>query len=267
MTALINLDQNQRDLLARLRTLKLYGMAQGLQIQWSTLSVYGNMSFDDRLRDLVTHQENTQTAAKAAYLTKVAKFKAKVDYDDIYANPDRGFSQELKLELASLNFIHKGTNILVQGSSGSGKSTLVCAIGRLCCSMGISTLYYNARDLLDELHAADYSGKRRLRSRIKRARVLILDDLGLHPLNQELALELFNILEDRVNSGVCIVSTQLSIQGLAKAMDCNMQTIDANMRRITWNAIKIELKGDVHRMSNKGILPEEQAEAVQNVTA
>lgn len=233
-------------------------MANGLQIQWSTMSVYGSMPFDERLRDLVSHQENAQAEAKAAHLIKTAKFKYNTEYDEIYVNPDRGFNQSLKLELATLNFVHKCTNIMVLGSTGSGKSTLICGLGRLCCTMGISTRYFNAKDLLDELHAADYTAKRSLRNKLRKTKILILDDLGLQPLNTELSMELFSILEDRINSGVTILGTQLSEHGIARAMNCNKATIDANMRRLTQGAIKIELRGDIRRMTSKGSLPKDE---------
>lgn len=247
MSMPIRLDQPQRDTLARLRGLNLAGMAKELEMQWETLSVYADMSFDDRFRSLLAAQEDDNKARRSSYLTKMSKIKIALDFNEIYADADRGFPIELKAELATLRFINSLTNILVQGSSGSGKSTLIGALGKLCCRMGHSALYFNTRDLLSELLVEDYRAKMRLRQKIRRVKVLILDDFGLAPITQEMALELFAVLEDRINTGPVIIGTQLKLQGMARAMQgCNNQTIDANMRRITERSIKIVLNGNIH---------------------
>lgn len=249
MSAVISLDQSQRDLLARMNALHLKGFAEGMLTQWETLSVFAGMSFEERLRDLLSQQEDVLRAGRARNLLAASKIKTRIDFNEICVNPDRGFSSEQKAELASLRFISTLTNIVVQGASGSGKSTLIGALGRLCCKCGYSTLYYNTYDLLTLLNASDYRQKNKLRAKLVRTKVLILDDIGLQPLNQALALELFTVLEDRINKGPVIIGTQLSSNGLAKAMACNQQTTDANMRRITQCSIKITLVGDAYSMA------------------
>lgn len=250
MSLFTKLDQTQRDTLARLRDLRLTGFADGLMLQWDTPSVYIDMSFEDRLRDLIAQQEDVRRDARAAYLLKTSNIKRALEFEDILVNPDRGFTLKLKKELASLRFINSITNVMVQGASGAGKSSLIQALGRLCCRQGYSVKYSNANDLLSSSKNSDYSTKTKLRERLKRCKVLILDDLGLHPLGEELGLELFNLLEDREKVGPVIVGTQLRDQGLVKAIGGRRETIDAVMRRLTQGSIKVELRGDAYSMAS-----------------
>ena len=138
MSLFTKLDQTQRDTLARLRDLRLTGFADGLMLQWDTPSVYIDMSFEDRLRDLIAQQEDVRRDARAAYLLKTSNIKRALEFEDILVNPDRGFTLKLKKELASLRFINSITNVMVQGASGAGKSSLIQALGRLCCRQGYS---------------------------------------------------------------------------------------------------------------------------------
>lgn len=66
MSMPIKLDQPQRDTLARLRSLNLSGMAQELEMQWETLSAYADMSFDERLRSMISAQEDDNKARRSS---------------------------------------------------------------------------------------------------------------------------------------------------------------------------------------------------------
>ena len=78
---------------------------------------------------------------------------------------------------------------------------------------------------------------------IAKTPLLIIDDFGLQPLNNDMRLTLLQILEDRFAKGANIVTSQLPVNKWYEYI--NEPTLaDAICDRLTSNAHKIELKGE-----------------------
>jgi DNA replication protein DnaC len=84
------------------------------------------------------------------------------------------------LELATLDFIRRGENLLVAGMSGTGKSHICIAIGQLACVAGIRTRYTTSADMLSALAASLAAGTltQTLRT-YTHPELLIIDEVGL----------------------------------------------------------------------------------------
>jgi DNA replication protein DnaC len=78
---------------------------------------------------------------------------------------------------------------------------------------------------------------------LERQALIIIDDFGLQPMQQEVKLALLQILEERHGKRSTMITSQLPV---AKWYDyINEPTIaDAVMDRLTANAHRIELKGE-----------------------
>ena len=84
------------------------------------------------------------------------------------------------MTLATLDFIHRGQNLLIGGMSGTGKSHIAIAIGHLACAAGIRTRYSTSADMLTALSASLATNT--LSDALKpyiRPELLIIDELGL----------------------------------------------------------------------------------------
>jgi DNA replication protein DnaC len=84
------------------------------------------------------------------------------------------------LELAGLDFVRRGENLLVAGMSGTGKSHICIAIGHLACRAGLRVRYTTSADMLTALAAAASVGA--LDEALKeyvRPELLIIDEVGL----------------------------------------------------------------------------------------
>lgn len=97
---------------------------------------------------------------------------------------DFGFQPKLDrervMELATLDFVRKGQNLLIAGMSGTGKSHISIALGHLACVAGIRTLYTTSAAMLSKLHAslASHDLGKVIRPFL-RAELLIIDEVGL----------------------------------------------------------------------------------------
>ena len=78
--------------------------------------------------------------------------------------------------------------------------------------------------------------------KIKRAKLIILDDFGIKPINQEVKLILLQILEDRYESAATLICSQLPVVKWYDYFD-EPTLADAILDRIIPKAHRIELKG------------------------
>ena len=165
----------------------------------------------------------------------------KVRQADFYLIPELGC---LFLYLADASFIERAENVLITGATGCGKSYLACALGRLACTHGYKVLYLGMTRFLEKVAQAKLEGTYvKLLNQIEKNQLIILDDFGLHPLDNTTRLALLQILEDRYAKKSIIITSQLPIKNWFEYI--NEPTLaDAIKDRLSANANKIELKGE-----------------------
>ena len=102
------------------------------------------------------------------------------------------------IDLATCNFVERKDNALLIGPTGVGKSHLAQVIGERACRMGHSVLYTSAHRMLSDLRAAraDQSYDKKI-LRFTSPDVLIVDDLGLRPLEVDEPIDLYEVIRQR----------------------------------------------------------------------
>ena len=117
---------------------------------------------------------------------------------DIKCSASRNLFPEQMQALSDCNYIQRTENVLITGSTGSGKSFLACALGNQACMMGHKVYYANMNRLSEKIMLARMDGTFvKLLNQFGKVALLILDDFGLQPLDQNTRLALLQILEDR----------------------------------------------------------------------
>jgi hypothetical protein len=125
-----------------------------------------------------------------------------------------------------------------------GKTHLAIALGKRLCQEGHPTQFLAVNFLFEEIQAARAAGRylHYIRSLIK-AKVLILDDLGLRNYTHEEATSLMDILEERYHKAPLIVTSQVEPQGWLKLFE-DPVIGEAIVDRLIHPAQKITLKGE-----------------------
>ena len=83
-------------------------------------------------------------------------------------------------------------------------------------------------------------------AKIERKHLVIIDDFGLQPLDNQNRLALLEIIEDRQNKGSLIVTSQLPVTGWYSVI--GEKTIaDAILDRLIHQSHRIELRGESMR--------------------
>jgi DNA replication protein DnaC len=116
--------------LAQLRTLKLDGLAAGLEDQLTQPGMAA-LSFEERMALLVDREVHARNDRKLLRLLKNAHLKyGQAAIEDIDNRPGRGIDRREVMSLALGDWVSAGHSILITGPTGAGKSWLGCALAQ-----------------------------------------------------------------------------------------------------------------------------------------
>jgi DNA replication protein DnaC len=233
--------------LQSLRTLKLTGMADGLEQQHSQPATHDELGFDERLALLVDRESTYRANNKITRLLRAAKLKLQAYPEDIDYNHPRGLNKSQFADLLSSQWIHQHHNVLITGPTGCGKTYLGCVLATQACRHGLSVRYFRTSRLLESLSIAHGDGRfSKLIAQLAKVDVLVLDDWGLEKMSLGQRNDLLEIMEDRHGLRSTLITSQLPIGQWHKAIG-DATLADAILDRLLHNAHKLKLKGESMR--------------------
>lgn len=199
--------------LAQLRTLKLNGLATGLEEQLTQPGMAG-MSFEERLALLIDREVHYRTDRRLVRLLKQAHLKyPQAAIEDIDVRPSRGIDRSVVMSLALGDWVSSGHSILITGATGSGKSWLACALAQYACRRGFSATYLRVPRLQEELRVMHGSGTFvKWLMQLAKIDVLVLDDWGMGAIDSATRSDLLEIIDDRSATRATIITGQLPIE-------------------------------------------------------
>ena len=152
---------------------------------------------------LVQSEKLNRSNEKTAYYLKLAKLRLPALAEQVECSPARNLTKQQLATLLEGSFLQRGEKILITGATGCGKSYLACALGHQACIQGHKTVYLGMNRLIEKITLAKLDGTYlKLLNHLERQSLIILDDFGLHPLNQDIRLTLLQLLEDRYGKKV-----------------------------------------------------------------
>jgi DNA replication protein DnaC len=232
-----------QETLDKIKKLKLTGMARAYQTSLENDKL-AQLSADELITMLVEAEWDDRLNRNIERRLRNAKFRYQSSIENIDYDADRNLDRNQMMRFAECTYISKQENILITGSTGIGKSHLATALGHQACTLGYKVYYANMAKLFSKLKMgkADGSYMREI-SKIERQDLLILDDFGLVPIDNQNRSALMEIIEDRHKKASMIITSQLPVNCWHEVI--GEKTIaDAILDRIVHDAHRIELKGE-----------------------
>ena len=234
--------------LAQLRSLKLDGLAAGLEEQLAQPGM-GALSFEERVALLVERELHCRNDRKLLRLLKNARLKyGQAAIEDIDSRTGRGIDRREVMSLAVGDWVSAGHSVLVTGPTGAGKSWLACALAQYACRRGYSAIYQRVPRLQEELrirHGSGAFGKWLLQ--LAKTDVLVLDDWGMGSIDGMTRSDLLEIIDDRAGSKATIITSQLPVEHW-HAWIGDATIADAILDRVMQRNHRFTLTGDSLRM-------------------
>jgi DNA replication protein DnaC len=230
----------------KLHALRLSGMYQALMEQMQMPEITA-LSFEERLGLLVDRESTERENRRLTTRLRQAKLRQTACIEDIDYRHPRGLDKALMTRLVTCQWVQDRQNILITGPTGIGKTWLACALGHKACREGWTALYLRLPRFLQALPIAKGDGRYgKLLTTLAKTDVLILDDWGLAPLNDENRRDLLELLDDRYDRRTTMVTSQLPVDHWHEAIG-EPTLADAILDRLVHNAYKISLQGESMR--------------------
>lgn len=198
------------DLVANLKTLRLYGMASCYADWIEQGSTGGLTTYESLLTHLVQAESTDRALRSIRYQMHSARFPIHRDLAGFDFDQSKVDRRQITT-FATTAFTEKAENIVLIGGTGTGKTHLATALGiEAIARHGKRVRFYSTVELVNALEQEKAAGKAgRLAHQLMHLDLVILDELGYLPFSQAGGALLFHLLSKLYEHTSVIITTNL----------------------------------------------------------
>jgi DNA replication protein DnaC len=195
------------DLVPILKKPRLSGILQTFDLRTEE-AVDANLSHSEFLFRLCSDEAERRESRQLDLRMRRASFDGLKRLEDFEWAFNPQIPKAKIIDLATCNFVGRKANVVLTGPAGVGKSHIAQALGERACRMGHSVFYTSAHRMLSDLRAAraDQTHDKKM-LRVTSPDVLVIDDLGLRPLEFDEPIDLYEVIRQRYEIGSIIVTS------------------------------------------------------------
>jgi DNA replication protein DnaC len=234
-------------MLDQLSELKLKGLKEAFILQRENPD-YMHVPFEERLAHLIDAEVVARKNDRLQRYFRASKLKYKNAFlTDIKYIASRHLQRDVIASLMNNQWIEQAHNIIITGATGTGKTFIACALAHNAMVSGYNAYYARISKLLAEIKLARADGSYLVfLKKMTKMRLLILDDLGVSPMDACDAQELLEVIEERSAFGSIIVTSQLPVEHWYDYLN-NGTVADAILDRLIHNSYRMTLEGESMR--------------------
>lgn len=188
-----------------MRTLKLGGLAK----EWRSISYCDDP--EQYVKELLELELREREVNRINRMVKTAGFQVIKTLEDFVWNRNielpSGLTQEYMVEL---DFLKGKENLIFLGSVGTGKTHLATAIALKACQQGRHVRFFTAASLANLLLERNNKGTlNAFLGTLRKAELLVIDEIGFVPLHKDAAELLFQVISDCYERKSLIITSNL----------------------------------------------------------
>lgn len=217
-------------------------LAKAKEEDWTTLKTFQVLLEGEQKARLDKKRERRLKSACFPYYATIEEF-------------DFGFqtsiSKKQMLQLQELTWLESAFNIMFLGPPSTGKTHLSVSLGIAAVNQGYKVLFIHMDQLIHALKTQEIASKSKTKlKRLYQADLVIIDEVGFHPVNRDEANLLFGVINQLYQQTSVIITSNKGLIEWGEFMGDPVITA-AMLDRLMHKCEIFDLDGDSYRLKHR----------------
>ncbi|MHB1256158.1 MAG: IS21-like element helper ATPase IstB [Dethiobacteraceae bacterium] len=224
-------------------------LSKAREEEWTTLKTVNVLLDSERAARANKARERRFKSAGFPYMATIEEF-------------DFGFQTSITkkqmLQLQELTWLESAFNILFLGPPSTGKTHLAVSLGIAAVNRGYKTIFIHMEQLIHALKTQEISPRSRKKiQRLYQSDLVIIDEVGFHPVNRSEANLLFGVVNQLYQQTSIIITSNKGLLEWGEFMGDPVITA-AMLDRLMHKCEIFDLDGDSYRLKHRKRILKEQ---------